>query len=54
MLGPAARAIAGDLVELATKNAAASFATRRNAREDTEVVLGKLQKRLQAAASCRG
>src|SRR4051812_33586394 len=32
------------LVELAQKNAAASFATRRNARADTEIALGKLQK----------
>jgi excinuclease ABC subunit C len=35
------------LVELARKNAAASFATRRNARADTELALGKLQKRLK-------
>jgi excinuclease ABC subunit C len=35
------------LVELADKNAAASFASRRNAREDTEVALGKLQRRLK-------
>jgi excinuclease ABC subunit C len=35
------------LVELAQKNAAASFASRRNAREDTEVALGKLQRRLK-------
>jgi excinuclease ABC subunit C len=35
------------LVELALKNAAASFATRRNARADTEIALGKLQKRLK-------
>jgi len=37
------------LVELAQKNAAASFASRRNAREDTEVALGKLQRRLKLA-----
>ena len=35
------------LVELAQKNAAASFASRRDAREDTEVALGKLQRRLK-------
>ncbi|HVU52891.1 MAG TPA: excinuclease ABC subunit UvrC [Polyangia bacterium] len=35
------------LVELALKNAAASFATRRNARADTEIALGKLQRRLK-------
>jgi excinuclease ABC subunit C len=35
------------LVELAQKNAAASFASRRNAREDTELALGKLQRRLK-------
>ena len=35
------------LVELAQKNAASSFATRRNARADVEVALGKLQKRLK-------
>ena len=35
------------LMELARKNAAASFATRRNARADTELALGKLQKRLK-------
>ncbi|HEX3697686.1 MAG TPA: excinuclease ABC subunit UvrC [Polyangia bacterium] len=35
------------LVELAQKNAAASFAARRNAREDTELALGKLQRRLK-------
>ncbi|HEX4407022.1 MAG TPA: excinuclease ABC subunit UvrC [Polyangia bacterium] len=35
------------LVELALKNAASSFATRRNARADTEMALGKLQKRLK-------
>jgi excinuclease ABC subunit C len=35
------------LVELATKNAAASFASRRNARADTEIALGKLQRRLK-------
>jgi excinuclease ABC subunit C len=35
------------LVELALKNAAASFSTRRNARADTEMALGKLQKRLK-------
>ena len=37
------------LVELAQKNAAASFASRRNAREDTELALGKLQRRLKLA-----
>jgi excinuclease ABC subunit C len=37
------------LAELARKNAAASFATRRNARADTELALGKLQKRLKLA-----
>ena len=35
------------LIELAQKNAAASFASRRNARADTELALGKLQKRLK-------
>jgi excinuclease ABC subunit C len=35
------------LVELATKNAAASFATRRNSRADSEIALAKLQKRLK-------
>jgi excinuclease ABC subunit C len=35
-----------DLVELARKNAAASFASRRNAREDAEATLGRLQRRL--------
>jgi len=35
------------LVELALKNAASSFATRRNARADVEIALGKLQKRLK-------
>jgi len=35
------------LIELARKNAAASFATRRNARADTELALGKLQRRLK-------
>ncbi|HVX94249.1 MAG TPA: excinuclease ABC subunit UvrC [Polyangia bacterium] len=35
------------LVELAAKNAAASFASRRNARADTEIALGKLQRRLK-------
>jgi excinuclease ABC subunit C len=35
------------LVELARKNAASSFATRRNARADTELALGKLQRRLK-------
>ena len=33
-----------------SKNAAASFATRRNARADTELALGKLQKRLKLRA----
>jgi excinuclease ABC subunit C len=37
------------LIELANKNAAASFATRRNARADSEIALGKLQKRLKLA-----
>jgi excinuclease ABC subunit C len=37
------------LVELANKNAAASFATRRNARADVELALGKLQRRLKLA-----
>jgi excinuclease ABC subunit C len=37
------------LVELAQKNAASSFSTRRNARADTELALGKLQKRLKLA-----
>ncbi len=36
-----------DLVELARKNAAASFASRRNTREDTEEMLAKLQRRLK-------
>ncbi len=35
------------LVELANKNAAASFATRRNARADVELALGKLARRLK-------
>jgi excinuclease ABC subunit C len=35
------------LIELAQKNAASSFATRRNARADTELSLGKLQRRLK-------
>ncbi|HEY2902058.1 MAG TPA: excinuclease ABC subunit UvrC [Polyangia bacterium] len=35
------------LVELAQKNAAASFTARRDAREDTEIALGKLQRRLK-------
>ncbi|HXI56286.1 MAG TPA: excinuclease ABC subunit UvrC [Polyangia bacterium] len=35
------------LIELAQKNAAASFAARRDAREDIEVALGKLQRRLK-------
>jgi len=38
-----------DLVELARKNAAASFVSRRNAREDAEVSLGRLQRRLGLA-----
>jgi len=37
------------LIDLATKNAAASFATRRNARADVELALGKLQRRLKLA-----
>ncbi len=35
------------LIELANKNAAASFATRRNTRADVELALGKLQRRLK-------
>jgi excinuclease ABC subunit C len=35
------------LVDLANKNAASSFATRRNARADVELALGKLQRRLK-------
>jgi excinuclease ABC subunit C len=35
------------LVELANKNAAASFASRRNARADVELGLGKLMRRLK-------
>ena len=35
------------LIDLANKNAAASFATRRNARADVELALGKLQRRLK-------
>jgi excinuclease ABC subunit C len=35
-----------DLVELARKNAAASFASRRNARDDAQATLGRLQRRL--------
>jgi excinuclease ABC subunit C len=35
------------LVELANKNAASSFATRRNARADVELALGKLARRLK-------
>jgi excinuclease ABC subunit C len=35
------------LIDLAQKNAAASFATRRNARADVELALGKLQRRLK-------
>jgi excinuclease ABC subunit C len=38
-----------DLVELARKNAAASFVSRRNAREDADVTLGRLQRRLGLA-----
>jgi len=38
-----------DLVELARKNAASSFATRRNAREDAEAMLARLQRRLGLA-----
>jgi excinuclease ABC subunit C len=37
------------LVELAQKNAAASYASRRSAREDAEVMLAKLAKRLRLA-----
>jgi excinuclease ABC subunit C len=36
-----------DLVELAGKNAAVSYASRRNAREDAELMLAKLQMRLR-------
>jgi excinuclease ABC subunit C len=36
-----------DLVELARKNASVSYASRRNAREDAELMLAKLQKRLR-------
>jgi excinuclease ABC subunit C len=36
-----------DLAELARKNAAASFASRRNAQNDAEAMLAKLQKRLR-------
>jgi excinuclease ABC subunit C len=35
------------LIDLADKNAAASFATRRNARADVELALGKLQRRIK-------
>jgi excinuclease ABC subunit C len=35
------------LIDLASKNAAASFATRRNTRADVELALGKLQRRLK-------
>ncbi len=35
------------LIDLANKNAAASFATRRNTRADVELALGKLQRRLK-------
>jgi len=37
------------MIDLARKNAAASFASRRNTRADTELALGKLQKRLKLA-----
>jgi excinuclease ABC subunit C len=36
-----------DLVELARKNASVSYTSRRNAREDAELMLAKLQKRLR-------
>jgi excinuclease ABC subunit C len=36
-----------DLVDLARKNAAVSYASRRNAREDAEVMLARLQNRLR-------
>jgi excinuclease ABC subunit C len=36
-----------DLVDLAQKNATVSYASRRNAREDDEVMLAKLQNRLR-------
>jgi hypothetical protein len=45
-------ATARELVELARKNAAVSFASRRNARADAELTLAKLQKRLRCR-SCR-
>jgi excinuclease ABC subunit C len=35
------------LIDLASKNAAASFASRRNTRADVELALGKLQRRLK-------
>ena len=38
-----------DLAELARKNAAANFVSRRNAREDAELTLGRLQRRLGLA-----
>jgi len=38
-----------DLVELARKNAAASFVSRRSARDDADVTLGRLQRRLGLA-----
>jgi excinuclease ABC subunit C len=41
------RAARRDLVELARKNAAASFVSRRNAHADAEATLAKLQKRLK-------
>ena len=40
-------AIAASWSSWRSKNAAASFATRRNARADTELALGKLQRRLK-------
>ena len=43
-----------ELLELAQKNAAASFASRRNTREDAEAMLAKLQKRLRLPRPCRG
>ena len=46
-LVPRSGAIGGRLVDLANKNAASSFATRRNARADVELALGKLQRRLK-------
>ena len=41
------RGVRRELLELAQKNAAASFNSRRSAREDAEATLAKLQKRLR-------